>query len=912
MLLTMKKGILLSFAALLLIGVIVYGMWYINKRGEWANNSKDSFIPYNSALVVSFNPGMKLSSGIQKAFAADVQEFRSGFVCLAADTLMKINRINESARVLAVRLEGKSNPVFLWVMDNQDLLSRGDVADFFKSTFQEAQEKTRRYDNYKIYQLRKGEEAIYFAVEEGMILVSDSELYIEDALKQFEQESEGQEVKTEYRDVHKYFSTTAGVNVFLNNECFSGLLPLYIQKERLFEKLDISRCFKWGALDGEFKENGIIFNGFMHYGGGDASYMKTLQNQRPGESDIEGIIPSNPESFWILNLSDLKAYLAALENYRYDAGLIERIRKRKQEYVKALGKEAETELKALLQGEFALVNMKFNEASGENEGAVIACLKSGGLCKAWIEKVIQTNARYTGVHPERYYKTYQVDKEKSFSYYQFPVEDAPAVWWGYLFGGIKSRYVWIEDNYLLMASSEKVVTDFLKSYVHQHFVKEADWFKSTKKQLPAKSNLAYFANVRHRLPYYKYVVQKDLKEYMSSHEDRLGAFSTLALQWSNEGGMLYSTLFLNTEQVETDELPHMLWQTKLEAPMTLKPVIVKNHITGERELLVQDEQHTIYLINGAGRVLWKYKAEGKINSEVYQVDVFKNGKLQYLFSTSSAMYLLDRNGNPVQNFPVKFRAESKNGITVFDYDKNWNYRIFVPCIDRQVYLYDIKGELVKGWDSARADKEIVTPVMHYRVGNKDYIVYADLYRLYILDRKGKERVRVSTVFELDENTTLYLSRRQGKACLAFADCNGKVNLVDFEGRHSAITCDGMNKGAQLNVEDLDNDGVDEYIFTRGSEVVIYGQKGEKKYETALEASLLGYPYVYRFSGKDSRIGLLDKNQKKIFLLIPGKGISKGFPINGDSPFSVMLSNSGDFYLFAGTDEGSLIKYRVQL
>ncbi|MFR7824817.1 MAG: hypothetical protein ACLU30_17710 [Odoribacter splanchnicus] len=56
-------------------------------------------------------------------------------------------------------------------------------------------------------------------------------------------------------------------------------------------------------------------------------------------------------------------------------------------------------------------------------------------------------------------------------------------------------------------------------------------------------------------------------------------------------------------------------------------------MTGEKELFVQDDRHTVYLINDVGRVLWKLPLGQQINSEVYQVDLFKNGKLQYLLST---------------------------------------------------------------------------------------------------------------------------------------------------------------------------------------------------------------------------------------------------------------------------------------
>ena len=61
----MKKGIWLSLGALLLIGVIVFAIWYINEEGKMRTGSKSSFIPYNSAFVVSVDaqPVLKPGSG---------------------------------------------------------------------------------------------------------------------------------------------------------------------------------------------------------------------------------------------------------------------------------------------------------------------------------------------------------------------------------------------------------------------------------------------------------------------------------------------------------------------------------------------------------------------------------------------------------------------------------------------------------------------------------------------------------------------------------------------------------------------------------------------------------------------------------------------------------------------------------
>lgn len=906
----MKKGLWLSVVAALFVGFVVYALWYINRRGELQNNSKDSFIPYNSALVVNINPEISLPSGIKSVFTTAFGKFQEKLLYKTAYGLCNSDLISPTSKVAAVRTEGKNDLVFLFVMDNKNVLSGGDIVDFLQKNFGKAVGKNRKYDRYKIYSLQSEDEEVFYAVEEGMVLLSDSELFLEDALRQFDQEAENGEQQMPYRHIGKYFSSSAGVNLFLNTSYFSDLLPMFLQARALFPHLDITSCFKWGALDGDLREDGISLNGFMDYAGQESSFMKTLKGQHSGETDIEAVIPARPVSFFILNLTDLKAYLSALEDYRYNAGLIEAIRKRKQEYYKILGKEGETELKELLQGEFALVNVSFNESQGKNEGLIIAELKSGGLCKAWIEKAVGNDARLHNIHPDSYLRNYKVDREQSFGYYKFPVEDLPAVFWGYLFEGIPAKYAFVQDNYLILGSSEKVMGDFIRDYVHRNFVRDAEWFKKMKTKLSSKYNLAYFADAEKAMPYYTYFAKGDWKDYLRSREGGATPFTALAMQWSNEGELLYNTLFLSTEKTADNKQPHILWQTKLGARISMKPVPVVNHVTGEREIFVQDDLHTVYLLNDAGRVLWRLALDSPINSEVFQVDAFRNGKLQYLFSTSTRLYLVDRNGKQVEHFPVTFKADCKRGITLFDYDKNKNYRIFAPCADRQVYLYDIRGQIVKDWRSEKADKDIATQVNHYRVGEKDYIVFADRYRLYILDRRGKERVKVSTVFDLQENTDLYLTRKDGEDIIAFADREGKVNLVNFQGKSKVLACGEQLPACRLNIARL-HGNADELIFTSGNRLSVYDLNGKCLYEKELDAASLDFPYVYRFSGKDVRIGLADREKRQMLLLVLDGGMSEGFPISGDSPFSILFADNGNFYLFAGADDGNLIKYKVQ-
>ncbi|MDE7374574.1 MAG: WD40 repeat domain-containing protein, partial [Odoribacter sp.] len=425
----------------------------------------------------------------------------------------------------------------------------------------------------------------------GIILISDSDLYIEDGLKQFDSENAEEQAEPHYRNLNKYFSVGAGMNVFLNTSAFTELLPLNVQTGKLFPHLDVTCLFKWGALDGEFSGDGVSLNGFLHYEEQKKSYICALQEQQPRTSGIDGIVPARLNALGLLNLSQPSAYFSALESYRYSAGLKNQVAVRKRQYVKMFGQECEEEMQNLLQGEFALVESGYNVTTQEKDGLVIAALKSGSLGRTLLEKMMRTYARFDGNTPEDYQRKCEIDKEKVVDYYCFPVEDMPAIYWGYLFEGIKSRYALVEDNYLVFASSENVMKDFIRDYVHGSFVRDAEWYRNLKGKLAGKFNLSYFARTADMAPQYEALATGKARQFMLERKEQSPLFPSWALQWSNEGGMLYSTLFLNPASIQDEARAHVVWQTRMEGRISMKPVPVVNHVTGERELFVQDEQN---------------------------------------------------------------------------------------------------------------------------------------------------------------------------------------------------------------------------------------------------------------------------------------------------------------------------------
>ena len=905
------KKIALIVLGIVLLGGIGFALWWVNEREREVDIPKESFIPYNSAVVINVNANADLLPKVATAFDREIKAFRKSMLSRVVDTLKQVSQVDTSSYVMAIRVEGKQSIRFLYVLNRSGLFSRGDVHAFLQKMFAGVQVKERKYNNQKIYLASRGKDEVCYAIVGGMVLVSNSELYVEDAVNQLghsgEDEKDG---APRFKNVNRYFSAGAGLNVFLNTTCFSDLLPLLLQKDFIAKQTNIAKWFKWGALDGDIKPNGVSFNGFVHYDGLKAAFPIAFKGQVPQDSKLDAVIPADVKCVSILALNDVKNYLASLESYRYGAGQIENVRKRKQEFARLFGDKLEEEWQALLKGEWGKGTLSYDASRKQEEGIVVVHVKAGSLAGGLLEKMLKSYASKSGISETSLYRSFALDKDKKVSYFKMPVPDFAGVMWGYVLGGIATNYVLVEDNYVVFASSEKGLQSFASDYMRRLSVRDQEWYQKLRTKLSSKFNWMYLSEMVSMLPYYEQVTKGALRELLERNKEGMEAFSSLGLQWGCEGDMLYHTLFLSTEEVEQKQA-QIMWQTRLDARMSMKPAIVVNHNTGERELFVQDEGNTIYLINDVGRILWKLPIDGKINSEVYQVDMFKNGKLQYLFSTPGHLYLIDRNGNYLPRFPLAFKSPCERGISVADYENNKNYRVFAPGADHHVYLYEVSGNFVKGWDVPKSDNDIVSKIYHFRVEGKDYLVYADRYRLYILDRKGKERVKVSTLLNLSANTSLYLTKQNGQMKMAFMDANGEIVLVNFRGQVERIKGEEMIGGGMFNVEDVNNDGQDEFIYTLKNRIVVMDNKGKLLFEKHWEDSELDFPYIYRFSARDSRIGIMDGKGERLFLL-DMKEVSKGFPIRGNSPFSIAFGDNGSagFYLFAGSDGTHLLKYRV--
>ncbi|MCK0107664.1 ribonuclease HII [Flavobacteriaceae bacterium S0825] len=192
------------------------------------------------------------------------------------------------------------------------------------------------------------------------------------------------------------------------------------------------------------------------------------------------------------------------------------------------------------------------------------------------------------------------------------------------------------------------------------------------------------------------------------------------------------------------------FNVSLESDILTNPQFVINHRTKQKDIVVQDINNNLYLISNKGKVLWKKQLQGTILGSIAQVDLYKNGRLQLAFATPNRVYILDRNGKDVSPFPLKFNNEITQPLSVFDYDNNKNYR-FIVAQNNVLIMYNKNGKRVNGFKYQNTSNDILTQPKHFRINNRDYIVFAAGKTLKVLNRRGQSRINVNENIDFSGN-----------------------------------------------------------------------------------------------------------------------------------------------------------------
>ena len=443
----------------------------------------------------------------------------------------------------------------------------------------------------------------------------------------------------------------------------------------------------------------------------------------------------------------------------------------------------------------------------------------------------------------------------------------------------------ILDQFVVFGNSTEALENVIANYQNQTTFSSREYYKNVVSKVSTDASILQALTPESL----SHTFQQNLN---SAKDFNFKDYKTSVLQFIYDRDFAHVNAVINkAKQNYRDQTISEVFNISLENEILNNPQFVTNHQSKQKEIIAQDINNKLYLISNNGKIIWTKQIDEAILGRVNQIDMYKNGRLQLAFATKNHIYILDRNGKDVDNFPLKFKDEITQPLAVFDYDKRKKYRLFVTQ-NNSVLVYDIKGKPVKGFDFNKTKSPILTTPKHIRIGTKDYIVIKTENKLHIVSRRGKTRVTPKTsltfsnqpVFEYKNGFTT--TTKDGK--LVLISTNGSVQILNtnLKPNHSIVST------TQTMVTQSDN---------------LLNIK-----DKTLELDLANYTNANLFYINNKiYISITDTQNQKVLLYDSNAELLKNFPVYGTSAIDLdQIDKDNKLEFVTKGDKNNILVYKI--
>jgi hypothetical protein len=930
----MRRLIIIGSIATALLIVLIIGLSLWLKSTKAPTSDALRAIPLDAGLVIKVNS----FSGILLAINSDSQLWSNlkqySLISKADSTLLAIDSISKMEPALqqalkssnlfvSVHIVGNNEPQLLVTANLPSGISGADLEGLFQKYFEgKFSISEKGYNGATLLTAESGTgqnaETYTLSAHKGVVLFSPSSLLVERAIKQLVNVNSLLTDKA-FQEILKTAGTKIEANIFVNHKFFPALFSKFVAGN--FQKgfMGLHDAAHWTELDPIFKPDAIFLNGFSQAPDSINAYYQIYANQKPIKMSVHDVLPAQTAAFVFLGISNIDSYLQDYRKYLDRAGNLREYRQSNELLAKNIGTDPLSFYSSFFSKELALAYVPFNDANDDENWFVVAGTKGKSLAQDEVERLIDAYATKQSENPSKYELTYKVDKDKSIKIFRFPSGSFHKTLFGSLFNSVSDEYLTFIDSYIVYGSSFEALSRFALANVHNRQLSAEPWFREFSLDLVPESNFTLFVDPRRASGLSKNFLHPKNAVKFKQKTENLKNFQGLAFQLIGGKQIVFNNIYLksgssSTLVTSTSSAPQTVWETRLDTTISSKPALVINHITQGREIFVQDNLDNIYLINEAGRILWKKALSEAIIGEVSQVDLFKNRKLQLLFNTRNYLHAIDRNGNNVDGFPVKLQAPATNPVAIFDYERNREYRYFLAGEDRKIYAFDKNGKKLLGWEFDRTERVVTKPLQHFRINGLDYITCSDANRPYILDRKGKERLKPQRLFSPARNSTFLVDEGTAKTPTRFVttDSLGVVRFIYLDGRVDDKILGTMSPAHFFDFQDVNADGVEDFITLDDKKLAVFNSEGKEIFTKKFSDEVLPKVFYFHFGASDRKLGVVSQKSSHIYLINSDGSFYKDFPLRGITPFSIgrFASTKTKFNLIVGANSGYIINYAV--
>lgn len=741
--------------------------------------------------------------------------------------------------------------------------------------------KTRNYNGFNISEISKGGKIFTCIFYKNYLLASFTPYLVEDAIRTISDDD-----LRSYEEVHLTVAepTTDGLfNTYINYEKSSDILSGLIDSAGDFPLKNGNYTF---SMDSSY----ITVSGFSYAEKG----WFTTHIRQPSTFEMAEIIPENTAFVYHITSTDMAhwkdkqlLYLEINEPkaFKYSDSL------------RTLVDFNASQVLDLIEDEIGIVNIESSPIDPRR--FCILEVKDVNESLTFFEQLTERVALSRGdsVYTESY-----SDNEIRF----LPIKNFPQTFLGDLAGDFDQCFYLSYRNWLIFSNNLQELKSLINSIENENTWGKSLHLNEFLDHTNNSANVSLFINIPRSWNLIDGQVRSGWKDHFKDNMRAYKSFELAAFQFSYLDNRFFTNFTFSQPELRSKNIPKTRPESDLRfaSKLITKPFLVRTHAHKEFDIIVQDSTHTIYYLDKEQNAQWTEELHSEIVSDVFPIDYYKNGKLQYVFATTDSIHMLDRTGEYIPGYPKTLPNQPTiSNFNLIDYDRSRNYRMAVTDNDGNVYLTDKDLKPLDGWKPRKFNRRQLTPLDHTRIGRTDIMITLQENGIINLTNRRGDQMKgfpFDTKETLDQNYYLRTSNGLSNSTLSVISNGGELTEMSLEGlvvkREQLIK---TQADAQFQL--IPDRGGSSFLIVRkeGNSYEVLDDTGNllfKKDYLSNEPILIQY---YQFGAGKDLVIFTDTANQSLYIYDKSGNLVTGNPLNSANEVSILYSSAKrEFQVFS--------------
>lgn len=480
-----------------------------------------------------------------------------------------------------------------------------------------------------------------------------------------------------------------------------------------------------------------------------------------------------------------------------------------------------------------------------------------------------------------------------------------------LFEGMEAQFYLKKDGYFFFANNPEILISLKKKWDENKLLIKEENYAEFEGNLAPNSNLELLLFSEHAAKYTLNFLNNDWFSLLNQNMGIVKRVNKIGLQYAGSNDKIFATQLYAKINVKKADKTEKMWTISIDTNLISNPQVLTNYSLGSQVIMAQDAANQLYMIDREGKVLWKQKLDGAICSPFNELNLYNNGKRQWLFNTSNYIYLIGEDGKNLSGWPVWVPTSTNYPLTLLDPNKDRNYQIFVTGKQYKISAFNAQGRLLPYWSPKEVWPNAKSKVGVFQFAGKTVYWYLnEKGSVQFLNQQAQKLNLINLDSQFQFNDVLIESVDTGQFQLIGLDSNQLVQVNYFSTKAPIIKLQnaiGFNHLQKVNIGSNQNN----YLLTGSNQVSITTLQSPPSYTKRFEEGTFTNTNWLYMGGA---FQLVYQNPKTNKLHVENsKAVSyKPFPMEVAGPFALgNLFNEADNWLIFGDTLKQIHLYRVK-